>query len=239
MDGRRDWWVLVGGRSRVGRALAEALAPRRNLVLTSSRSWEGEESWLEGLSTEVRAWSWDARDPGLGSTMMADLDSMGAEGLEPGAAVIVAGLFPAQPLGTWTAEALDALWSVNLTFPLLAAQALAPRIATGGTLQFLLDAAIHRPFPSRLPYSAAKAALAAMVPGLARVLAPRVRVAGHALGTVLAGDHDDPEALARATPLGRTGSVEDLVRSLEFVAASPYLTGEVLTLDGGWRLGRG
>lgn len=236
MDGRRDWWVLVGGRSRVGRALAEALAPSRNLVLTSSRGWEGEEPWLEGLSTEVRAWRWDARDPGFGSTMMADLDSLGAEGLEPGAAVIVAGVFPAQPLGTWTAEALDALWSVNLTFPLMAAQALAPRIRAGGTLQFLLDAAIHRPFPSRLPYSASKAALAAMVPGLARALAPRVRVAGHALGTVLPDAASDAAALARATPLGRTGSVAELALALDFVAESPTLTGAVLTLDGGWSL---
>jgi NAD(P)-dependent dehydrogenase (short-subunit alcohol dehydrogenase family) len=171
--------------------------------------------------------------------MMADLHRLGAEGLLPGTAVLVAGAFPVQPPGTWTQEALAALWSVNLSFPLLAAQALAPRLAGGGTIQFLLDAAIHRPFPSRLPYTASKAALAAMVPGLAKALAPRVRVAGHALGTVLAGDHDDPEALARATPLGRVGSVEDLVRALEFVAASPYLTGEVLTLDGGWRLGKG
>lgn len=220
----------------MGRALAEALAPGRNLVLTSSRGWAGEEAWLEGLSTEVRALRWDAEDPGFGSTIMADLDRLGAEGLQPGAAVVVAGTFPAQPLGSWTPEALSALWSVNLGFPMLVAQALAPRLAEGGTIQFLLDAAIHRPFPSRLPYTASKAALAAMVPGLAKALAPRVRVAGHALGTVLAGDHDDEAALARATPLGRTGTVGDLVRALEYVAASPYLTGQVLTLDGGWSL---
>ncbi len=236
MTAQRDWWVLVGGRSRVGRALAEALAPGRNLVLTSSRGWGGEEAWLEGLSTEVRALHWDAEDPSMGSTMRADLQCLGAEGLRPGAAVLVAGAVPRQPLGTWTPEGLAGLWSVNLTFPLLAAQALAPSLSDGGCLQFLLDAAVHRPFPSRLPYSASKAALAALVPGLAKALAPRVRVAGHALGTVLPGDHDDPAALARATPLGRTGSVADLVRALDFVAASPYLTGEVLTLDGGWSL---
>jgi NAD(P)-dependent dehydrogenase (short-subunit alcohol dehydrogenase family) len=179
---------------------------------------------------------WDAEDPSIGSTMMADLDSLGAEGLPMGAALLVAGTFPAQPLGNWTPEALAGLWSVNLSLPLLAAQALAPRLVEGGTLQFLLDAAIHRPFPSRLPYSASKAALAAMVPGLAKALAPRVRVAGHALGTVLPDPGSDPEALASATPLGRTGSVADLVRALEFVAESPYLTGQVLTLDGGWSL---
>ncbi len=236
MKAERDWWVIAGGRSRVGRALAEALAPRRNLVLTSSRGWEGEAAWLEGLSTGVRAWRWDARDPEIGSTMMADLAALGAEGIRPGAAVVVAGAFPAQPLGSWTPAGLGDLWAVNLSFPLLAAQALAPRLADGAALQFLLDAAIHRPFPSRLPYSASKSALASMVPGLAKALAPRVRVAGHALGTVLPEAGGDPEALARATPLGRTGSVADLVRALEFVAESPYLTGEVLTLDGGWHL---
>jgi NAD(P)-dependent dehydrogenase (short-subunit alcohol dehydrogenase family) len=236
MDGGRDWWVLVGGRSRVGRRLAELLAGRHNLVLTSSRSWKGEEAWLEGLSTGVRTFCWDAGAPGFGSTMMADLATLGPDGIRLSSAVLVAGEFPTQTFGSWKAPDLDRLWRVNVTFPMLAAQALAPVLAEGGCLQFLLDAAIHRPFPSRLPYTASKAALAALVPGLAKALAPGARVVGHAPGTILPAEDADGAALARATPLGRNGAVEDLARALEYAAASTYLTGEILTLDGGWRL---
>jgi len=111
----------------------------------------------------------------------------------------------------------------------------APHLAEGGSLQFILDTAIHKPFQKRLPYTAGKAGLAALVPGLARALAPRVRVVGHALGTALPGPHDDPGALAARSLLGRVGTPEDLARSLRFAADNPYLTGEIITLDGGTR----
>jgi NAD(P)-dependent dehydrogenase (short-subunit alcohol dehydrogenase family) len=168
--------------------------------------------------------------------MMADLADLGAAGIRPSCAVLVSGTFPENPLGQWTPETLDATWRLNLTFPLLAAQALAPHLADGGCIQLLLDIAIHRPFLKRLPYTVAKSGLAALVPGLARLLAPRVRVVGHALGTVLPSSADDTEALAARSLLQRTGTPEDLARALRYAAESPYLTGEILTLDGGTRL---
>jgi NAD(P)-dependent dehydrogenase (short-subunit alcohol dehydrogenase family) len=168
--------------------------------------------------------------------MMADLASLGAEGLCLSNLVVVAGDFPRQPLGGWKAADLDRLWRVNLAFPMLAAQAAAPVLAEGGAIQFLLDAAVDRPFQARLPYTASKAALAALVPGLAKTLAPRLRVVGHALGTVLPAEGEDAAALVHATPLARIGTVTDLARALEYAAGSPYLTGDILTLDGGWRL---
>lgn len=227
---QRPKWLLVGGRSRLGRALAGSLAPDHDLVLTSSRPWEGE-TWVSALQTGATTLVWDAGDPGLAGRMADDLAGLSLDG-----AVILAGSFPAQPFGTWTQETLHETWLINQAFPLLAAQALAPRMAEGACLQFILDAAIHKPFLKRLPYTAAKTGLAALVPGLARVLAPRLRVVGHALGTALPGEHDDVDALKAANLLGRIGDPEDLARALRYAAASPYLTGTILTLDGGWSI---
>ncbi|HLO68271.1 MAG TPA: SDR family oxidoreductase [Holophaga sp.] len=237
MSGNRTWWLLVGGRRRLGRKLAEALAPHHDLVLTSSAPWEGEEAWIAGLSkqTQVRRLLWDGASPGLVPSMMADLAALGADGVRLNSCVLVSGVFPEMPLGGWSPQDLAALWQVNLTFPLLAAQAVAPHLEPGGCLQFILDSAIHRPFLKRLPYTASKAGLAALVPGLAKALAPRVRVVGHALGTALPGPQDDVAALAARSLTGRVGTPEDLARSLAFAAASPYLTGEIITLDGGAR----
>jgi hypothetical protein len=100
MKTEKDWWVLAGGRSRVGRVLAEALAPRHNLVLTSSRPWQGEEAWLERLSTDIRTCQWNAEVPDFGSTIMADLERLGAGGVCLAHGVILAGNFPEQPLGS-------------------------------------------------------------------------------------------------------------------------------------------
>jgi pteridine reductase len=237
VEERRPWWILTGGSHRLGRALAEGLALEHNLVLTSSRPWEDEDHWETKLSTgtHVRTLRWDASDPGLVPQMMADLERLGAEGIRFQSAVLVAGTFPEQPFGTWTSQAIRDTLAVNLTFPMLAAQALAPWIQDQGSLQLILDTAIHRPMLRRLPYSAAKAGLAALVPGLARLLAPRIRVAGHALGVVMPDEASDAEALAERNLLKRNGSPEDLLRALRYVAESPYLTGEILTLDGGRR----
>lgn len=233
----RTWWLLVGGRRRLGRALAQALAPTCNLVLTASGPWEDEAAWISELSkqTQVRCLLWDAASPVLVQTMMADMEALGADGVKLNCCVLVAGTFPVNPLGSWDEANLARTWQTNLSFPLLAAQAAATRMAEGGCLQFLLDVAVERPFLKRLPYTAAKAGLAALVPGLARTLAPRVRVVGHALGTILPEEGQDAAPLAERSLLKRVGTPEDLVRALRFAAESPYLTGEILTLDGGTR----
>ena len=73
------------------------------------------------------------------------------------------------------------------------------------------------------------------MPALARQFAPRVRVVGHALGIVLPNDDCDPASLAERNLLKRLGTPDDLLRALRYAAESPYLTGEILTLDGGRR----
>ena len=232
----RPCWVLVGGRRRLGRALAEDLARDHDLVLTSSRPWEGE-GWMVDLSkkTQVRTLHWDAERPDLVSRMMADLEALDTAGVAISGAIIVAGTFPEAPLGTWTPESLEATWRINLGFPLLCAQALAPWLEEGACLQFLLDTSIHQAWLKRLPYSAAKGGLASVVPGLAQFLAPRLRVVGHALGAVLPAEGSDEAFLAERTLLKRLGDPEDLCRAVRYAADSPFLTGEILTLDGGRR----
>jgi len=232
----RACWVLVGGRQRLGRALAEDLARDHDLVLTSSLSWV-EESWVDDLSKRgrIRTLQWDAESPELVSRMMADLDTLQVDGWVISGAVILAGSFPESAFGTWTQESLEGIWRLNLAFPFLCAQALAPHLSAGSCLQLLLDTSIHRPWLKRLPYSAAKAGLAALVPGLAQLLAPEVRVVGHALGTLLPAEGSDPAFLAGRTLLQRIGDPADLIRAVRFAAASPFLTGEILTQDGGRR----
>jgi NAD(P)-dependent dehydrogenase (short-subunit alcohol dehydrogenase family) len=232
----RACWVLVGGRRRLGRILAEDLARDHDLVLTSSRSWAGE-TWVDDLSKtgRIRTLRWEAENPELVSRMMADLDTLEADGWVISGAVILAGGFPESVLGTWTQQNLEATWRLNLGFPFLCAQALAPHLAEGACLQLLLDTSIHRPWLRRLPYSATKAGLAALVPGLAQLLAPRVRVVGHALGTLLPADGSEAAFLAERTLLKRIGAPADLCRAVRFAADSPFLTGEILTQDGGRR----
>lgn len=235
MPEEKPWWILVGGMRRLGGALAEDLAQDHALVLTGSQ--DADAGWRKELAchTPLRTFRWDAMDPELGTQMMADLAALETGGIRLSGAVIVAGAFPEHPFGTWTMKELENIWRVNMSFPMLCAQALAPLLADGSCLQFLLDTSIHRPFLKRLPYSASKSGLASLVPGLAQMLAPRLRVVGHAIGTALADESSDPDWLASRSLLRCLGSPRDVSRSLRFASDSTYLTGEIITLDGGRR----
>ncbi len=229
----RPWWLVVGGRTRLGEALCLDLAADYNLVLTSSRSVD--QSKLPGA--DVKTLRWDAEDPEIVSRMMADLGDLETQGVRLSGVVLVAATFPEQSVGDWTPEDLQHTLLINLTFPLLVAQALGPRLKEGACFQVVLDSAIHRPMSSRMPYSAARAGLAALIPALARQWAPRVRVVGHAFGTLLPAEGSDVKALEALSLTGRLGDPADLSRAVRFAAASPYLNGEILTQDGGrrWR----
>ena len=92
------------------------------------------------------------------------------------------------------------------------------------------------PWPAYLAYGATKAALAHLVVGLAKALAPDVLVNGVAPGTVLPPvDVDDAflEAERQRTLVGRLGSPEDVADAVAFLAASDFTTGQILAVDGG------
>ena len=78
-----------------------------------------------------------------------------------------------------------------------------------------------------------KAGLAALTRLLALEWAPEVRVNGVAPGTVLPPEGMDSGPLAKHIPLGRIGTPEDAARAVLFLAQEPFVTGEILTIDGG------
>jgi pteridine reductase len=85
-----------------------------------------------------------------------------------------------------------------------------------------------------------KAALAHLTRVQARTMAPEVRVNAVAPGAVLPPE-DFPEEraqeLRRRAPLQALGSPEDVVAAVLYLADAPYVTGQVLAVDGGRLLG--
>jgi len=147
------------------------------------------------------------------------------------------------PLGETTAAEWDALFAVNARAPFLLVQAAAAQLrARGGSVVNLTDAALAHPLPAHAAYTAAKGALAALTAALAVELAPQVRVNAVAPGTILwpeAGkDEADKVATLARTPLGRTGSPEEVAEAVRWLLDDAhYLTGHTLPVDGGrsWR----
>jgi len=135
------------------------------------------------------------------------------------------------------ADAWDRVMNVNLRGPFLLVRESAALLKENqGAVVNILDLGAFEPWTHRPHHAVSKAALLHLTKILARVLAPDVRVNAIAPGAVLMpenSDAADSERARRRTPLGYLGSPEDVLRAVLFLAASPFITGEVLVVDGG------
>jgi 3-oxoacyl-[acyl-carrier protein] reductase len=143
--------------------------------------------------------------------------------------------------------AIDATLAVNVRATLLLVQAYAERhddARPGGRVILFTSGQHLEPMARELPYAASKGALHGLTASLAAHLAPR----GILVNALNPGPTDTgwatPELLEheqRRLPLGRWGSPEDAARAVAWLAAdeSAWVTGQVLTSDGGFSLTRG
>lgn len=154
-----------------------------------------------------------------------------------------ASTFYPTPVGSIRLRQWDDLMGSNLRGPLFLSQAAAPHLRQhGGLILNMIDIHAQRPLPKHPLYSTAKAGLAMLTRALARELAPDVRVNGIAPGPILwpdtGMDPDLQDEIVSKTLLKRSGSPEDIVRSaLFFAKEAPYITGQILAVDGGRSVG--
>ena len=147
------------------------------------------------------------------------------------------------PLGGITEGHWDDLIGTNLKAPLFLAQAAAPYLRQhGGLIINMIDIHAQRPLPQHPVYCVAKAGLGMLTRSLARELGPQIRVNGIAPGPMLWPEGGLAAALkdeiVAKTLLKRSGSPQDIVRAVLFFAKdAPYVTGQILTVDGGRSVG--
>jgi pteridine reductase len=150
-----------------------------------------------------------------------------------------ASTFYPTPVGTITPAQWDDLLGTNLRAPLFLSQAAAPCLKERhGLILNIVDIHGQRPLRHHTVYSAAKAGLIMLTQSLARELAPEVRVNGIAPGPVEFPERglteERKQAIIDKTLLKRRGSPEDVARAALFFAAdAPYVTGQILAVDGG------
>jgi 3-oxoacyl-[acyl-carrier protein] reductase len=151
-----------------------------------------------------------------------------------------------QDLAALEADAIDATYAVNVRATLLLVQAytrLRDDARPGGRVVLFTSGQHLEPMTRELPYAASKAALHGITASLAAELAPR----GVLVNTVNPGPTDTGWATAdlvehelRRLPLGRWGAPEDAARLVAWLASddAAWVTGQVLTSDGGFSLAR-
>jgi len=233
--------LITGGARRVGAAITRKLhAAGATVVVHYHRSAQEAQD----LAAEL-----NARRPGSVTPLGGDLLKVPllAALIEATIArhghldILVnnASTFYPTRVGEITEAHWEDLMGTNLRAPLFLSQAAAPHLAARNGL-ILNIADIHGLWPLRHHpvYSPAKAGLIMLTQSLARELAPHVRVNAVAPGPVEFPDRGLTEEMKQAiidkTLLKRRGSPEDIARAaLFFAAEAPYVTGQILAVDGG------
>jgi NAD(P)-dependent dehydrogenase (short-subunit alcohol dehydrogenase family) len=232
--------LVTGAGRRVGRAIALALSGAGFDVVVHFRE-SADEARATAAGIELagaRAWAMRA-DLGKVAEIEGLFGEIGEQCGRLDLLVNSASTFVRTVFGSTREEEFDALVASNLKAPFFCSQFAAALMNAGGGGQIvnLLDAAVFRPFPGYLPYSAAKAGLHALTIGMARALAPKIRVNAIAPGPVLPPSNLDKEQhrlAVNATLLKREGKAEDVAKTVVFLATGPdYLTGAVIPVDGG------
>ena len=233
--------LITGGARRIGAQLARTLHAAGARILVHYRS---SAAAAKELAAEL-----NATRPGSVAVCAADLQQDEAPDQLVAAAlghfgrldVLVnnASTFYPTPVGKITRAAWDDLVGSNLRTPLFLAQAAAPHLAKHhGVIINVVDIHGLRPLKGYPVYSIAKAGLAMLTRSLARELGPDIRVNGIAPGPVLWAEHDLDDGMKREiiakTTLKREGSPQDIARTALFlIRDAPYITGQIIAVDGG------
>ena len=233
--------LITGAARRVGAEITRTLhAAGANVAI----HYRGSADDANTLATEL-----NAQRAGSAITLQADLlDTARLPTLVEGTLkafgrldVLInnASTFYPTPVGTITEKQWDDLLGTNLKAPLFLSQAAAPALAASeGLILNIVDIHGLRPLKGFPVYSPAKAGLVMLTHALARELSPQVRVNAIAPGPVLFPEEGITEErkadIVERTLLKRRGSPKDIARAALFFAAdAPYVTGQVLAVDGG------
>ncbi|MHC4939225.1 MAG: SDR family oxidoreductase [Planctomycetota bacterium] len=224
--------LVTGGAKRIGAAIARSLSDAGVRVAihcheSLEEAKELQHSCPGSVVIEADLADRDARDAVVPEAIRAlgGLDIL----------VNNAAIWESAPLPEIDQQHWDRMLEINLTAPFFLAREAGRRMkeAGSGLIVNLTDWAVERPYPGKIAYFAAKGGLEAVSRGLARALAPEVRVVSIAPGAAVIENGD---AAREATLLKRLGGAESIAETVLFAARNDFLTGTTLTVDGGRNL---
>lgn len=232
--------LITGAARRVGAAIASHLhAAGLNVVIHYRRSHDAAETLAAELNGQRQASAFTLATDLTDSNALPLLirDAIACTGRLDVLVNNASAFFPT-PLEKLTESDWSTLMDVNLKAPLfLARHAAAELRQRNGCIINITDIHAVRPLKNHSLYSTSKAGLVMLTQALARELAPEIRVNAISPGAILWPEDMDEstknEILSRIA-LGRRGSPEDVARGvLYLVRDAGYVTGQVLTIDGG------
>ncbi|MGW5744363.1 SDR family oxidoreductase [Amycolatopsis sp. NPDC003861] len=223
--------VIVGGGAGIARQIAADASAAGAEVIRAGRN---PAALAEGGVRTAFA------DLGEESSLKALADEVGEVDF-----VVSLAAAPANgPVTTLERAAVLRAFDAKVAGPLMLAKHFAPRFRDGGAMVLFSGVAAWRPAPERTVMATTNGAVAFLAEALAVELAP-IRVNAISPGIVDSGAWDrlgEAKAeffrrTAEAIPAGRVGRPADVSAATLLLLANPFVTGSVLHVDGGGRLG--
>lgn len=248
----RDWAglsvLVAGGGSGIGAGVARHFVDLGAHVTISGRRADKLRSIADELGPRCLAVASDVTNEGDRAALVA---AAVAHGGQIDTLVNAAGNMYRSALEDIDESQMMELYNTNVVGPLqLARRALPSLRESAGSIVFFGSVHTQRAFPGASPYAASKGAIEALTGVLAAELGPSsVRVncvrpgavsteinARAGLGTQ-EQTHRRLLDLGPAHALGRIGTVLEVAEAVEYLASAAWVTGSILTVDGGLSLG--
>jgi len=229
--------LITGAAKRIGRQLALTLAQAGADVAITYRGSEAEATAtvaeLTSFGIRALAVHCDVRNPGsIAEAVTRAVSSLGRLDM----LVNNAGLFETAPLEAISVEAWDAMFATNTRGPFLMAQAAFEHLkAVDGRIVNIGSLGGLHPWATHGHYCTSKAALHMLTQTMAKAWAPHISVNCIAPGMIVNGEVSaEYEHFAMKTPMKRNGTPRDVAAALLFFATAPrFITGQILSVDGG------
>lgn len=238
--------LITGAARRIGATIAKYLHEAGyNLILHYRNSSDHCEQLCESLNQQ-RSDSAAALQADLCD--ISAVENLGKQAQQQwnrlDALVNNASSFYPTPVGGISLKDWQNLLGTNLQAPLFLSQACAPALKESkGCIVNIADIHGERPLSGYTVYCLAKAGNIMLTKSLAKELAPEIRVNGIAPGTILwpeneaALNEDVQELILKRIALGKVGDPADIAKTVKFLLMeAPYITGQILAVDGGRNL---
>jgi NAD(P)-dependent dehydrogenase (short-subunit alcohol dehydrogenase family) len=236
--------LVTGGNSGIGLAMATALGEAGASVVLAARNEAQLQIAQAGLQAMGIACDIAYEDLGTAVGPDALADTLADRHID--IVVNAAGINLRQPFQEVSTEAFDLHMALHVRAPFRLTQLLAPRMASAGHGRIINIASLQswRAFPNSAPYGAAKGAVVQLTRAIAEewsrhgitcnAIAPGFFPT--ALTAPVFADPAIANMRAGQTAIGRNGELSDLAGAVIFLAspASAYITGQTLTVDGGF-----